>query len=186
MAAFQVSADQKQRTFQRLGAIAEVLVLGPDTERAELAEHLDAANESPEVAAIIVQTPPPRHLLPLLDHIAPDKDIDALGVDALRPACAVVLGELAGCTEADSRYRSQPGPGLHLGPGLLPGLGAVAFVDETVFHQLLRWHHFYDRSTTGAGLVSDGLFHAFSWFATVAALLMVAQPRRERAFHGRR
>ncbi|TDD87795.1 DUF2243 domain-containing protein [Saccharopolyspora karakumensis] len=62
------------------------------------------------------------------------------------------------------------------------GLGAVAFIDEVVFHQLLHWHHFYDRSTSGVGLVSDGLFHAFSWFATVASLLMVGSLRRERAF----
>ena len=70
--------------------------------------------------------------------------------------------------------------------GVLLGLGTVAFFDETVFHQLLHWHHFYDRSTTDAGLVSDGLFHAFSWFATVGALFMVADLRRERAFWRRR
>jgi uncharacterized membrane protein len=66
--------------------------------------------------------------------------------------------------------------------GLLLGLGAVAMVDEVVFHQLLHWHHFYDRSTSGVGLVSDGLFHAFSWFATVAALFLVSAVRREHAF----
>ena len=68
--------------------------------------------------------------------------------------------------------------------GLLLGVGTVAMVDEVVFHQLLHWHHFYDRSTTAAGLVSDGLFHAFSWFATVAALYLVGRVRRERAFRG--
>jgi uncharacterized membrane protein len=69
--------------------------------------------------------------------------------------------------------------------GFLLGVGTVAMVDEVVFHQLLHWHHFYDRSTTAAGLVSDGVFHAFSWFATVAALVMVSGLRRERAFRGR-
>jgi uncharacterized membrane protein len=64
--------------------------------------------------------------------------------------------------------------------GVLLGLGAVAFVDETVFHQLLHWHHFYDRGSSAAGLVSDGLFHAFSWFATVAALFLLAALRRDR------
>jgi uncharacterized membrane protein len=68
--------------------------------------------------------------------------------------------------------------------GFLLGVGTVAMVDEVVFHQLLHWHHFYDRSTTAAGLVSDGLFHAFSWFATVAALFMVGSLRRERVFRG--
>ena len=58
--------------------------------------------------------------------------------------------------------------GRNLVAGVLLGLGTVAFIDETVFHQLLHWHHFYDRSTPEVGLVSDGLFHAFGWFATVA------------------
>lgn len=71
------------------------------------------------------------------------------------------------------------------GAGFLLGLGVVAFVDETVFHQLLHWHHFYDLSTTGVGLVSDGLFHAFSWFATVAALVLLSRLRRDRALRGR-
>jgi Predicted membrane protein (DUF2243) len=31
--------------------------------------------------------------------------------------------------------------------GVLAGVGLVAFIDETVFHQLLHWHHFYDKST---------------------------------------
>ncbi len=63
--------------------------------------------------------------------------------------------------------------------GVLFGVGAVAFVDETVFHQLLHWHHFYDRSTSDAGLVSDGVFHAFGWFAVVAALFLLAELRRQ-------
>ncbi|SHN30442.1 DUF2243 domain-containing protein [Gracilibacillus kekensis] len=66
--------------------------------------------------------------------------------------------------------------------GILFGLGIVAFIDETVFHQLLNWHHFYDRSTTTAGLFSDGLFHAFSWFATIAGLFLFADLRRREKF----
>ena len=62
--------------------------------------------------------------------------------------------------------------------GLLFGLGVIAFLDEVVFHQLLHWHHFYDRGTTAAGLVSDGVFHAFSWFATIAGLFLFADLRR--------
>ena len=62
--------------------------------------------------------------------------------------------------------------------GLLFGIGLAAFVDEVVFHQLLQWHHFYDRSTTSAGLFSDGLFHAFGWFAVVAGLFLFADLRR--------
>jgi uncharacterized membrane protein len=66
----------------------------------------------------------------------------------------------------------------NLWSGILCGLGLAAFIDETIFHQLLYWHHFYDKSTTNMGLVSDGLFHAFSWFATIASLFLFADLRR--------
>jgi uncharacterized membrane protein len=62
--------------------------------------------------------------------------------------------------------------------GVLCGLGVVAFVDETVFHQLLHWHHFYDRSTPGVGLVSDGLFHAGGFIAIVCGVFLLADLRR--------
>src|SRR5919112_2567705 len=62
--------------------------------------------------------------------------------------------------------------------GVLVGVGTAAFVDETVFHQLLHWHHFYDRSTSDIGLVSDGIFHAFGWFAVVIGLVMVGDLQR--------
>ncbi|MFZ3452608.1 DUF2243 domain-containing protein [Arthrobacter sp. 7Tela_A1] len=65
--------------------------------------------------------------------------------------------------------------------GVFVGIGIAAFVDEVVFHQLLQWHHFYDKSTTAAGLFSDGLFHAFGWFAVVAGLFLFADLRRHRA-----
>ncbi|MFK8906927.1 DUF2243 domain-containing protein [Streptomyces sp. YS-3] len=68
--------------------------------------------------------------------------------------------------------------------GVLIGVGIAAFVDETVFHQLLHWHHFYDKSTPGAGLVSDGLFHAFGWLAVVTGLMLVADLRRRGALSG--
>ncbi|WP_181784407.1 DUF2243 domain-containing protein [Pseudonocardia pini] len=74
-------------------------------------------------------------------------------------------------------------PGRNALAGVLLGLGIVAFVDETVFHQILHWHHFYDRASSAAGLVSDGVFHAFSWSATVAALFLFAALRRDRSLH---
>jgi uncharacterized membrane protein len=64
--------------------------------------------------------------------------------------------------------------------GLLFGFGLAAFVDEAIFHQLLHWHHFYDLSTTSWGLISDGFFHAFSWFATVGGLFLLADLRRRK------
>src|SRR3954466_8189201 len=69
--------------------------------------------------------------------------------------------------------------------GVLIGIGIAAFVDETVFHQLLHWHHFYDKSTPDVGLVSDGFFHAFGWFAIVIGLVMVADLCRRAALTGR-
>jgi uncharacterized membrane protein len=65
-----------------------------------------------------------------------------------------------------------------LGSGILIGIGVAGFIDETVFHQLLHWHHFYDKSTTTAGLVSDGYFHAGSWLCIVAGLFMFADLQR--------
>ncbi|MFJ7972078.1 DUF2243 domain-containing protein [Psychrobacillus sp. NPDC096389] len=66
--------------------------------------------------------------------------------------------------------------------GILFGFGIVAFIDEAVFHQLLHWHHFYDKSTTEIGLVSDGLFHAFSFFATIGSSFLLADLHRRHAF----
>ena len=65
-----------------------------------------------------------------------------------------------------------------MGTGVLIGIGVAGFVDEVVFHQLLHWHHFYDRGTSTAGLVSDGFFHAFSWTAVVVGLFLLADLHR--------
>ena len=70
----------------------------------------------------------------------------------------------------------------NLWTGILFGLGLVAFIDEAVFHQLLHWHHFYDKSTSDIGLVSDGLFHSFSWFATIASSFLLADLHRRHVF----
>jgi len=69
----------------------------------------------------------------------------------------------------------------NLWSGILFGVGLIAFLDEMLFHQLLHWHHFYDKSTTSIGLISDGLFHAFSWFATISGLFLFADLRRRHA-----
>jgi uncharacterized membrane protein len=70
----------------------------------------------------------------------------------------------------------------NLWSGIAFGIGLVAFIDEAVFHQLLHWHHFYDRGTAELGLVSDGVFHAVSWAATVGGLFLLADLRRRGAF----
>lgn len=41
--------------------------------------------------------------------------------------------------------------------GAMIGVALVAAVAEIVFHQLLGWHHFYDRSVREVALMSDGV-----------------------------
>ena len=66
--------------------------------------------------------------------------------------------------------------------GVLAGAGLAAFIDETVFHQLLHWHHFYDGSTLAVGLFSDGLFHAGGFTALVVGLFLLADVVRRGGF----
>jgi uncharacterized membrane protein len=66
--------------------------------------------------------------------------------------------------------------------GVLFGIGLAGFVDETVFHQLLHWHHFYDKSTMTVGLVSDGLFHAVGFTCIVVGLFLMADTLRRGGF----
>jgi uncharacterized membrane protein len=68
--------------------------------------------------------------------------------------------------------------GKSVAAGALFGIGIAGFIDETVFHQILHWHHFWDGGSAGAGLVSDGLFHAGSWICLVAGLFWFADLRR--------
>jgi uncharacterized membrane protein len=63
-------------------------------------------------------------------------------------------------------------------PGVLVGIGVAGTLDEVVLHQLLGWHHFYDRSTTSVGLLSDGLFHLFSTAVLVIGVIQLVERRR--------
>jgi len=63
----------------------------------------------------------------------------------------------------------------------LIGIGLMAAVDEIVFHQILAWHHFYDRSTGDIALMSDGLLHAAELVILVAGLFLFADLRRKDA-----
>jgi uncharacterized membrane protein len=62
-------------------------------------------------------------------------------------------------------------------PGVLAGIGLAGTLDEVVLHQLLGWHHFYDRSTPTVGLVSDGLFHLFSTAVLVIGVILLVERR---------
>jgi uncharacterized membrane protein len=71
-------------------------------------------------------------------------------------------------------------------PGTILGVGLGGFVDGILLHQILQWHHMltstdtdnigvrYYPPTTVPGLqmntVWDGLFHTFTWLATLIGL----------------
>lgn len=63
----------------------------------------------------------------------------------------------------------------------LIGAAVMAAVDEIVFHQILGWHHFFDRSTPAVGLVSDGLLHSAELLGLVAGFVLYADLRRRHA-----
>lgn len=62
--------------------------------------------------------------------------------------------------------------------GILVGAAIMAGVDEIIFHQILGWHHFYDRSTPAVGLASDGFLHAAELLVLVAGFFKFADLRR--------
>lgn len=58
--------------------------------------------------------------------------------------------------------------------GVFIGIGAMALIDEIIFHQLLQWHHFFDFNTMQFGIFSDGLLNSFALFAIVAGIFLFA------------
>ena len=64
--------------------------------------------------------------------------------------------------------------------GALIGVGVMAAVDEIIFHQVLAWHHFYDRSTTEIGLLTDGLLHSAELIAIVAGFFWLLDLNRNK------
>ena len=81
-------------------------------------------------------------------------------------------------TAPDTRTTQRTGRSVL--SGVLMGVGLAAFLDEVVFHQILRWHHFYDKSTLDVGVMSDGFFHAGGWLAMVTGLFLFADLHRRR------
>ena len=63
----------------------------------------------------------------------------------------------------------------------LIGVGLMAAGDEIVFHQVLGWHSFYDRSTPEVALLSDGLLHAAEVVLLVGGFFLLADLRRRDA-----
>ncbi|MFW3615573.1 DUF2243 domain-containing protein [Billgrantia antri] len=67
----------------------------------------------------------------------------------------------------------------------MAGAGAMAGLDEIVFHQLLQWHHFFDHATPAVGVVSDGLLHAAELLAiAIGTFLLVDLAQRRRLAAG--
>jgi len=64
--------------------------------------------------------------------------------------------------------------------GTMLGTAVMAAVDTIVFHQLLGWHHFYDRSTPDVSLLSDGLLQTAYLALLVAGFFWLADLRRRR------
>lgn len=67
--------------------------------------------------------------------------------------------------------------GAIISAGVLLGTGLGGFVDGILFHQILQWHHMLSSRLLPTDLVNvkinmfwDGLFHAFTWLATVIGL----------------
>lgn len=60
----------------------------------------------------------------------------------------------------------------------LLGVGLMAAVDEIVFHQILAWHHFFDRATPAIGLLSDGLLHSAELIFLVAGFFLLGELRQ--------
>ena len=67
--------------------------------------------------------------------------------------------------------------------GLPAGTGLVLVFDLIVLHQLLAWHHFYDRATPLIGLASDGFLHAFELLCLVGGFYALAVLRGEGRLH---
>jgi uncharacterized membrane protein len=81
----------------------------------------------------------------------------------------------------DSRTRSA---------GLLLGIGFGGFFDGIVLHQILQWHHLLTSTgehpaTTVIGLeantLADGLFHAFTFAASLTGLFLLWSAMRHGA-----
>ena len=78
--------------------------------------------------------------------------------------------------------QEQGRPSQLIWAGLLLGIGLGGFFDGIVLHQILQWHHLISNHgdfpvDTVAGLrvntLWDGLFHAATYIATVAGLLLL-------------
>ena len=80
---------------------------------------------------------------------------------------------------ADRYFQDQYKLRKSMRVALIIGIGIMAAIDEIVFHQLLAWHHFYDKATPAISLLSDGILHAAELIAIVAGFFMYADLKRQ-------
>jgi uncharacterized membrane protein len=72
---------------------------------------------------------------------------------------------------------------MPLAPGVVLGIGLGGFLDGILLHQILQWHHMLTSAGYPADSVVnleintlfDGLFHAVTWIAVAAGLLLLHQ-----------
>lgn len=76
-------------------------------------------------------------------------------------------------------HGARPDPRRSFWSAALVGVGVMAGVDEIVFHQILQWHHFFDRATPAIGVLSDGLLHAGELLAVVAGCFLLLGAARD-------
>lgn len=82
-----------------------------------------------------------------------------------------------------SQHKQSPFSSRSFWVAFLIGTGIMAAIDEIVFHQLLAWHHFYDRATPEWALFSDGLLHAAELLVLVAGFFLFADLKRQHQLH---
>jgi uncharacterized membrane protein len=97
-------------------------------------------------------------------------------------------------TSIDTDPRPESNPRPLVAAGLLLGVGLGGFVDGIVFHQILQLHNMLSARRPPTSVANleinmtwDGLFHAFTWLATVVGigLLFRAGRRVEVPWSGR-
>lgn len=83
---------------------------------------------------------------------------------------------------ANEAFRPRHADARSMNAMILIGIGLMAALDEIIFHQLLGWHHFYDRATPAVALFSDGLLHSAELIVLIAGFFMLSNLRAQGAF----
>lgn len=66
--------------------------------------------------------------------------------------------------------------------GLLFGAGTIAVLEQSIFHFILQWHHFYEGNGQQALLAAEGIYQLIGWALTVLPLWIAVDLARRKAF----